>query len=140
MIADTPHERTCIDVADRWDPVAYEIRVQRLAGAPGGWKIDMLAHDESRQKDPTRLLVLGIHSDVPDLCIGHGHDLAGVGGIRADLLIARHAGVEHDFSRAHRLRAEGLAEENRTVGERETGRPGGRDESPAHGSRTPRSQ
>ena len=41
-----------------------------------------------------RLLVLAVHADIADLRVGHGHELARIGGLGEDLLIAGEGGVE----------------------------------------------
>src|SRR3990172_8702420 len=44
---------------------------------------------------PRRLCIRFVNSIVPDMGIGHGHDLAFVRGIGQDLLIPCHAGVKN---------------------------------------------
>ena len=112
--------------------------VERLLRAPVARHVAELLHDEGRQIRPRRLVVLGIHADVPDLRVGHRHDLPGVGRIRQDLLVAGHARVEADLAARDALRAEGGAPVHGAVGERERRR--AREGSQrAHGSSTPRS-
>jgi hypothetical protein len=48
--------------------------------------------------NPGRFHVLGIHAIIADQRIGHGHNLARIGGIGKDFLIAGHRGVEYYFS------------------------------------------
>src|SRR6185503_15006466 len=77
----------------------------------------VLAHDEAAYPGLPRLDVLAIHADVPDLGIGHGDELPVVRWVRQDLLIARHAGVEDELADGLARGAEGLAVEDRAVGE-----------------------
>src|SRR3972149_6568539 len=51
--------------------------------------------------------------------VGHADDLSLVGGIRQDLLIAGHAGVEDHLADALALRAEGCSLEDRPVRQRQ---------------------
>ena len=75
----------------------------------------MVAYDEALEEQAARLLVLGVDSDVPDLGIRHTHDLARIGGIGENLLVARHSGVEDDLARTLRLGPERLASKHRSV-------------------------
>ena len=46
---------------------------------------------------------------------GEGHDLAGIGGVCHDLLIARHGGVETQFSNRSSCGTKAVAVENGSV-------------------------
>ena len=62
--------------------------------APVGGHERQVADDEARGVDAARLGILGVGADVADVRIGERDDLAGVGGIGEDLLVAGHRGVE----------------------------------------------
>jgi hypothetical protein len=53
--------------------------------------------------------------------IGQRDDLAAIGRIGQDFLIAGHGGVEHHLAAGDAIGADGLALENRSVGEGENG-------------------
>jgi hypothetical protein len=65
--------------------------------------------------------IFGVGADVADMGKGEGDQLAGVGRIGQDLLVAGHGGVEHQLADHGAGRAQPLAEKRRTVGEHEGG-------------------
>ena len=67
-----------------------------------------------------RLDVLGVGADIADMREGEGDDLAGIGGIGHDLLIAGHRGVEADLADRCARGADAPAPEHRAVGENQT--------------------
>ena len=77
----------------------------------------VLPHHEAAHLHCPRLEIVRIDAVVPNEGIGHRDDLSGVGGVCEHLLVAGHAGVEHNFSRDVPARAEGLAFKGRAVGE-----------------------
>ena len=62
-----------------------------------------------------RLLILRVGARVADVRIGQGDDLAQVGGVGQDLLVARHGSIEHHLTDAQTGRADGLPPEDRAV-------------------------
>src|SRR5262249_24506137 len=74
-----------------------------------------LTHDEPFNMGLLALDVLRIHPIVTNQRGSHRNDLAFVGRIGQDLLVARHAGVEDNFAKSLPLCAEGLAAEYRSV-------------------------
>ena len=66
-------------------------------------------------------LVLRVDAGVADVRIGQRDDLAAVGGIGEDLLVAGHRGVEHDLADRQPGCADGAAPKHRPVGEDEGG-------------------
>ena len=69
-----------------------------------------------------RLHVLRIDPVVADQRVGHAHELAAIGRIGHDLLIARHGGVEDDLAVGLARGAAGSAPEDAAVGEGQEGR------------------
>ena len=108
-----------VDLADADDPGLDEIAVQLARGAPGGRRQRHLAHDEARDLRARRLDVLAVDAVVPDVRVGHRDDLARVGGIGQDLLVAGQRRVEDDLARCLALPAEGSALEDPPVLERQ---------------------
>ena len=72
--------------------------VEGFAGAVVAWDFAKFADDESAEEQATAFDVFGIDAVVADERIGHGDDLAVIGGIGEDFLVAGHAGVEHHFA------------------------------------------
>jgi hypothetical protein len=58
----------------------------------------ILFYEKGGGVDPGRLHVLGVNAVITDQRVGHGDDLAVVGRIRQDLLVAAHGGVEDDLA------------------------------------------
>ena len=55
-------------------------------------------HDDAVQEHVARFGLFEICGVCADFCRGEHHELARVGGVSQDLLVARHAGVEHRFA------------------------------------------
>jgi hypothetical protein len=58
---------------------------------------------------------------IADMRIGQGNDLATIGRIGEDFLVTGHGGIEHHLATGNAICADGLALENRSVGEGENG-------------------
>src|SRR5215467_3854024 len=78
--------------------MAFQVFVDRHRGSPVGADLRHLAHDEALDERAARFDVFHVHAIIPDLRIGHRHNLPGVGRIGQDLLIAGHRGVEDYFA------------------------------------------
>ena len=65
--------------------------------------------------------IFGVGADVADVRKGEGDQLAGVGRIGQDLLVAGHGRVEHELADHGAGRSQPLAEKRRAVGEHEGG-------------------
>ena len=68
-----------------------------------------------------RLDVFVVHPDIADMREGEGDDLAGIGGVCQDFLIARHGRVEADFTDRLAGGAEPHALDHGAVGKDEEG-------------------
>ena len=77
-----------------------EVLVERYLAAPVGRVFAHLAHDEAGNPALAGLVVVKVDAVVADERVGHGNDLAEVGRVGQDLLIAGHAGVEYDLTDA----------------------------------------
>ena len=87
-----PGEGARVDARDGRDPiVAKEGRELPGTIEDGGSGI---GHDERPQPRPEGLVVVEQTTVVADERVGHDHDLAGIGRVRADLLVAGLAGVD----------------------------------------------
>ena len=76
-------------------------------------------HGGSREVDGFEVVVVG--ADVADVGEGEGDDLAGIGGVGQDFLVAGHGGVEADFAHGFAFEAKSLAFDHRAVGEDQEG-------------------
>src|SRR5258705_6419959 len=111
------HQRTRVDALNADDAVGDHIFMQGLSSAPVAWLCAVVFDDEAAHERFTRFDVFRIDADVADLWISHRYQLAFVRGIREDLLIARHAGIENHFADRFALRAEAKTFETFTVGQ-----------------------
>ena len=78
-----------------------------------------VGHDQRPEPRPDRLVVHGQPAVVADQRVGHDHDLAGVRGVGADLLVAGLAGVDDEVAAGRGRGAERDAREDRAVLERQ---------------------
>ena len=121
LVADQIGECACVDTgqpddAARFEPLV-EMTTRAIVGRLGYGGLDDAAPDARGGGEVDRLDVVLIGADIADMREGEGDDLAGIGGIGEDLLIAGHRGIEADF--AHRLAfgTESLAFDDQTVGQ-----------------------
>ena len=98
MAAEVAGEAPGVDAGDAGDAVAAEELVEALLGAPVGRPAGHLTHDDAGAVDAAALVVVRVHAVVPDVGIGEGDDLPGVGRVGEDLLVARQRGVEHELA------------------------------------------
>ena len=78
-----------------------------------------IGHDERPQPRPDRLVLVGQPAVVADERVGHDDDLAGIGGVGADLLVAGLAGVDDEVAAGGDRGPERDAGEDRAVLERQ---------------------
>src|SRR5262249_32772965 len=107
LVADLPREKARVDALDADDAVALEPGSERLSRSPVAGDAGELAHDEPREMRLRGLVVLVVDAVVPDQRVRHHHDLAAVGRVGQDLLIAGEARVEHDLAERLATRADG---------------------------------
>ena len=104
-----------VDVLDPENAVFRKIVGQRLIRAPIRRDVAELADHEAADVRAGGFIVVGVDAVVPDLRVGHRDDLAAVGGVGDDFLIARHRGVETDFPGGGAGGSEGNSLEGPTV-------------------------
>ncbi len=96
---------------------AAQIGGQVPLGAVVRGRAGELAGDEALDPGAVRLLVEPGDAVVADVRLRHHHDLAAVGGVGQDLLVAGHRGVEDDLAEAGaRARRRGRRRANRPRG------------------------
>ena len=71
---------------------------QGALGTPVVGRVAHVADDDARKVNAIGLHVGGAHAVVANLRVGEGDDLAGVGGVGDDLLVAGHRGVEDELA------------------------------------------
>ncbi len=121
-VAHAARDLARVDAADARQVVALQPVIERLGVAPVGGLGDVAAQHDAARGRVDALDVLEIGADVADMREGEGDDLAGIGGIGDDLLIAGHRGVEADLADRLACRADALAPKDRAVGQRQRGR------------------
>ncbi|MGY4482600.1 hypothetical protein ACVWWR_001791 [Bradyrhizobium sp. LM3.2] len=101
-------------------PRAFSHLVEMLGGAVVRGIGDRGAQDHAaragRRGHVHRLDVVVVGADVADMRKGEGDELAGIGGIGEDLLVAGHRGVEADLADGLAFGPETKAFEHRAVG------------------------
>jgi hypothetical protein len=89
--------------------------VNRLDGPPVGRLIAGFFDDQTVRLELAGFEIVVVDPVIPDQGIGENDQLAGVAGIRKNLLITGHSGVENDFSGRFSVSAEGLSLVHRTI-------------------------
>ena len=113
--ADVADERAGVDAVDARDPVVAQPAEPALLGAGRVVVVDRRAHDR-----PGRVDAVGLHRLLGDAVVadvrGRERDqLAREARVGHRLLVARHAGREHDLAGDRDRRADGLPVEARPV-------------------------
>jgi hypothetical protein len=98
-----------VDTLDADDVVLSKVGVKGAVRAEVARCARELADDEALDLGPARFGVLGIDAVVADERVGHGNDLSLVRRVGQHLLVAGHAGVEHDLAEGFAGRAEAPA-------------------------------
>ena len=121
VVAEVEREAPRVEGAQPRHARVGEAPVERKGRAEVG-RLRELVHDEPGEEEPARLGVVGVRPVVADLGGRERDDLPGVGGVRGDLLIAGHPGVEDRLAEPVLPRAERDAAEHRAVRQREESR------------------
>ena len=115
-------ERTSVDAVDARDAILREPGAQVGRGAPVGDDGRKVADDETSDVRTGGFEVVFIDAVVADLRGRHGDDLAEVGRVGEDFLVAGHARVEHDFAAEGGRSSERPAPKNGSIFKSEHGR------------------
>ena len=89
-----------VDLCQHGDGIALHVLVGDLLGAPVGADGRELADDQALNIRPGRLVVRLVGAVVADLRVGEDDDLAGIGGIGENFLVAGKRCIKNDFARA----------------------------------------
>jgi hypothetical protein len=104
-----------VDLVDAQDASRAQEVGQAAVGAPVAADAARLADDVARHVDALALEVLRVDAVVAHQGVGHGDDLAAVGGVGEDFLVAGHGGVEDDLAFSLSLAGEGSAREGPAI-------------------------
>ena len=99
--------------------MTIQILFRDLLRAPVGADARELAHHQAFDIRLVGFVVVRIGAVIADFGIGQDDDLAGVGRISKDLLIAGDGGVENDLPEALALRAIAFAAEDASILQRQ---------------------
>ena len=114
-LADVAGDRTRVDVRDADDALRDQFVLQLAARAPVGGTAGGVAHDKARDPDARGFGILIVDAGVANVRGRHDDDLAVVRRVGERLLVAGHAGREHDLAERAALRAPCAALENGAV-------------------------
>jgi hypothetical protein len=114
-----PHQRARVNIPDRRNFVAVQVKLRALRGSPVGRNLGKLPDDERFDVWPPGLLIFKIGADVADVRIGEADNLSRIAGIGENFLVTGEAGIENDFAAPARDRARGAAVKDAPVFQRE---------------------
>ena len=120
LFANDAGQAAGVDSADGGNRVVDEIALQALRRAPARLTPRHLAKHHAAAMHDRRLVIVIVGAVIAEVGRGEGDDLAGIGGVADDLLIAAHDGVEDQLARrdaALGFGSEQFALKDRTVGE-----------------------
>ena len=121
LLADACGERARVDAGQRDDAARLQPLVEVLGGAVVGGLRDAGAQHAAAHARAHRqvgcLGVLGVGADVADMREGEGDDLAGVGGVGEDLLIAGDRRIEAHLAHRRAGGAQALPGDDGAVGQ-----------------------
>ena len=116
LFAQHAGQRTGIDAGDGNDAMLLEIVRQGVGHAPVRGADRQIADDQASGKISPRLPVFIVATGIADVRIGQRDDLAAIGRVSQDFLVAGHGGVEHHLATRGGLGANGKTAEHGTVG------------------------
>ena len=108
-------QRPRVNALDARNAVLLQIFRQRKIRAPVADDRREFADDKSGHVRPPRFHVHRVDAVIADERIGHRDNLAFVGRVGENFLVAGHGGVETDLAAGGRARAKALSVKNRTV-------------------------
>ena len=116
-VADAAGELAGVDAGDARDAVGAQLGVEVGLAAPARPAAGQVAHDHAAAERPPGLEVGQVHAVVPDVRVGEGDDLPGVGRVGDHLLVAGQHRVEHHLAGGHGVGPDRLALEGGPVGQ-----------------------
>jgi hypothetical protein len=107
--ADVPDQRAGINIPNRGNSVAVQIKLGGFGRAPVRRELRKFTNDEGLDVRTRGFFVIEVGADVPDVRIGEADDLPGITWIGENFLVTGETGVENDFPTAARDGAGGAA-------------------------------
>src|SRR5690554_3467203 len=104
-----------VDVRNANNVVASQVVIQALLVTPAAGDQRQVTNDQAGGVDAVGFYVFVVHTGVADVRIRQGDDLAGVGRVGQDFLIAGHGSVEHYLAAGFSVCADGGAVEEASV-------------------------
>ena len=98
LLADDPRQLPRIDIGDSYDAGLFEEVTQRPLGAPATTDHGTVANDQPGRVCLRRLHIFAVGARIADMRVCQGDDLAAIGRIGEDFLIAGHRRIEDDFT------------------------------------------
>ena len=130
LLADQIGEFAGIDARQADDAFGLQPFVEMLVGAViggfGDGGLDDAGLDRGGGREVGGFKVVIIGADIADVGEGEGDDLARIGGVGEDFLIAGHGGVEADFAHGLAFGAKALAFDDGAIGKDEKAGDAGR--------------
>jgi hypothetical protein len=120
-IAQDAGELAGVDAGNRHHAVLAQVIRQAFTRPPAGMQRRQIADHQPGDVVAGRLEILVIAADVANVRIGERDDLAGIGRIGENFLIAGHGGVEDHLADGMAVSTDGFTAENAAVGKREYG-------------------
>ena len=121
LLADEGGQRAGVDAGEPDDAAAFQPLVEMPRGAVIRRRRDgAVQHDAARagrRRKVDGLDVVLVGADIADMREGEGDDLAGIGRIGEDFLVAGHRGIEADLADGMAGGAKAEAFEHRAVGQ-----------------------
>ena len=108
-----------VDSGDRHQAAALEEGAQRLDGAPIIRRDRQIADHKPGCINLRSFKIFRSRTGVTDVRIGERDNLAGVGGVGQNFLVARQSGIENDFAGGVAFGSDGVAAEDRSIRQRQ---------------------
>src|ERR1700722_2388774 len=112
------HQCPRIDIAEHRNPELFEIFFRDLLRAPVGADAGKLAHDQAFDIRPRSFIVFWVGSVIADFRISENDDLASVGRVGKNLLIAGDGSIKNYFPVTFAFGSVAFAAEDATVFQR----------------------
>jgi len=116
------HQRARIDIPNRGNFVAIQIKLRRFRRTPIGRNLRKLPNDQRFNVRSRRLFVIEIRANISNMRISEANDLPSVARVGENFLVSGEAGVKNNFSAAARDRAGRAAVKYAPVFERQNRR------------------
>src|ERR1700756_5121932 len=110
-----PYERPGIDLRQHWNPELLKIFFSHLLRAPVGADPRKLAHDQAFNVGPGGFVVFRIGAVISDFWIGENYNLARVGRIGENFLVASDGSIKNDLAVAFAFGAETFASKDAAI-------------------------